>query len=586
MTPFNNKKHAAHTLTSTGHRIGAYIRVSTEEQAENPEGSIKNQEERIKDAVRYKSQDGRFGEIVATYIDRARSGKDTNRPELQRLLSAIRRKEVTLVMVTELSRLSRSIKDFAEMWEMMQAHGCGFLSLRENFDTTTAAGEMVLYSLANIAQYERRQVSERVTANMNARAARGLYNGGPIPLGYELDPDQRGRLRVEPEQALIVLAAFQAFIDQGSLSPAAKWLNERSYHAKRQVQGGGSRPRLGSFTVDNLQMMLRQRAYLGVRSYRERGELKEVEANWAPIIDRVRFERVQAMLDQNRRRYKPKSEGRYPYTLSGLTSCAGCGYAMVGKSAHGNGGKIGYYEHSWATKQKSTLVKVVFNCKPCRVLAKQLEPAVWEEVMKLLQRPEVGMGILAQAQSLHAKKRKSGERERIEGKVTALQSQLEALAERLAQLPKNIPASLIYQQMEKLQTLKTAEEEKIRGLGDQPGVGDLPAELGSYQRLLDHLQRLTQGADNAEIRSKIIQKLIHKVEVKPEGFRLHYFTSQEHVERELAMRAGSRPFTATNGDKTASINPAAAESRRSRGAAKFSLISGSNTLTNGAGKRT
>jgi DNA invertase Pin-like site-specific DNA recombinase len=103
-----------------------------------------------------------FLEITETFIDRARSGKDTNRPELQRLLlTAIRRREVTLVMVTELSWLSRSIKDFAEIWEMMQAHDCGFLSLRENFDTTTAAGEMVLYSLANIAQYERRQVSER-----------------------------------------------------------------------------------------------------------------------------------------------------------------------------------------------------------------------------------------------------------------------------------------------------------------------------------------------------------------------------------------------------------------------------------------
>jgi len=60
--------------------------------------------------------------------------------------------------------------DFAGIWELFKTHNCSFQSLRENFDTTTAAGEMVLYTIANIAQFERRQVSERVAVNMNARA--------------------------------------------------------------------------------------------------------------------------------------------------------------------------------------------------------------------------------------------------------------------------------------------------------------------------------------------------------------------------------------------------------------------------------
>src|SRR5690606_23990299 len=120
------------------HKIALYIRVSTEEQAENPEGSIRNQEERLRAMVQLKNMEESFGDIAEVLIDRARSGKDTNRPELQRLLSAIRRREINLVMVSELSRLSRSIKDFSEIWEMMRAHDCGFQSLRENFDTTTA----------------------------------------------------------------------------------------------------------------------------------------------------------------------------------------------------------------------------------------------------------------------------------------------------------------------------------------------------------------------------------------------------------------------------------------------------------------
>jgi DNA invertase Pin-like site-specific DNA recombinase len=149
-----------------------------------------------------------FGEVVKVFIDRAKSGKDTNRPELQRLLKAIIDGEVTMVMVTDLSRLSRSIKDFSEMWELMRSHGCEFQSLREQFDTTTAAGEMVIYTIANIAQFERRQTSERISANFQARAQRGLSNGGTIPLGYRMKPGQKGYLEIVEDNARIVREVF------------------------------------------------------------------------------------------------------------------------------------------------------------------------------------------------------------------------------------------------------------------------------------------------------------------------------------------------------------------------------------------
>jgi site-specific DNA recombinase len=173
------------SLHTGNHKIALYVRVSTEEQASNPEGSIKSQEQRLRSHVQEKNREGNFGEIVAVYIDRARSGKDTNRRELQKLLRGVRKGEITLVLVSELSRLSRSIRDFSEIWELMRAHGCQFQSLREQFDTTTAAGEMVLFTIANIAQFERKQTSERIVANFIARAERGLSNGGAVPLGYQ-----------------------------------------------------------------------------------------------------------------------------------------------------------------------------------------------------------------------------------------------------------------------------------------------------------------------------------------------------------------------------------------------------------------
>ena len=116
------------------------LRVSTEEQASNEEGSIKNQEQRLRQQVELKNQEGFFGDVERVYIDRAKSGKDTNRPELQRMLRAIRSGDIDFVMATELSRISRSIKDFSNIWELMQDHGCGFYSLRESFDSSSAAG--------------------------------------------------------------------------------------------------------------------------------------------------------------------------------------------------------------------------------------------------------------------------------------------------------------------------------------------------------------------------------------------------------------------------------------------------------------
>jgi site-specific DNA recombinase len=215
------KRTTSQNITKSGHKIGAYIRVSTEEQAENPEGSIKSQEQRIRQFIATRNQEEHFGEIAQVYVDRAKSGKDTNRPELQRLLQDIRSGQITLLIVSDLSRLSRSIKDFCEMWEMMRAHSCEFQSLRERFDTTSAAGEMILYTLINLAQFERRQVAERVTANLQARSARGLYNGGIIPMGYKSIPNKKGYLEPDPEYAPLIREAFQAFLREETLSKTA-----------------------------------------------------------------------------------------------------------------------------------------------------------------------------------------------------------------------------------------------------------------------------------------------------------------------------------------------------------------------------
>ena len=132
-------------------RIALYIRVSTEEQAQIKEGSLKSQEQRLREYVNRRNENEKWGQIVAVFVEEGRSGKDMERPELQKMLLGIKQNLFDVVMVTEISRLSRSTRDFCNLLELFKAHSCQILSLREQFDTTTAAGEMMKDMLLKFA---------------------------------------------------------------------------------------------------------------------------------------------------------------------------------------------------------------------------------------------------------------------------------------------------------------------------------------------------------------------------------------------------------------------------------------------------
>jgi site-specific DNA recombinase len=564
----------------SGFRICLYIRVSTEEQAANPEGSIRNQEDRLRAVVKLKNMEKHFGDIKSVYVE-TKSGKDTNRAELQKLLASIRRKEIDLVMVTELSRISRSVKDFSEIWELMQANSCGFFSLRENFDTTTAAGEMVLLIVATLAQFERRQISERVAANFNARAKRGLYNGGSIPFGYTRIEDKPGFLAVDEEGAKAVRAAFRAFLQEGVLSQAAKWLNAQGYRITRKREGGGDRPRLGFFTTENIKTMLRNRFYLGVKVYQQNGEAQEVEAVWPAIVERDLFDKVNEQLDRNYRRNKDNMEDRYPFLLTGLCSCKTCGDRMVGKSANGKAGKIPYYEHGWSTRKGAYVPGLKRQCAPYRILAKQLEPALWAEIQKLFDNPAFAAELLKEAKRAHELNPGSKEIEKWNSMAFSVSQQLELLAERLTSLPATISPTPIYRQMEKLEERKREAESQLVKLKASGVSREDPVGIRDFEKFLVCLKEIFDGNSAPKIRTRVIRALVKKVVITPEGFEAHFKVGETYVkgflgdkESEEADRAGSEiDFGQKNG--AASMNFAGGPEDKNR------KVVCSNTCING-----
>jgi len=520
-------------------KIAVYIRVSTEEQALNPEGSIRNQEDRLKEYVKRKNEVFHFGEIVETFIDRGLSGKNTNRPALQRLLQLILDDEINVVMVTELSRISRNLKDFNEIWELFKEKKCSFISLRESFDTSNAAGEMLLLNLANFAQFEHKQVSERVAANVLARSKRGLYNGGTVPLGYKLNPEKKGYLLVDTETSETIKVCFEAFLKEESLSTAAKWLNANGLKIKRAKQGGGKWTRLDYFTVDNLHHILRNKAYAGLKTFKEQEKEFETKAVWDAIVERDQFDRVQEILTKNRYRKKPSSQSRYPYLLSGLVQCEICKGVMCGKSAHGRNGKVGYYEHSWSTKKNSTLASKLLKHDPHRVSAKKLEPAVLGEVKKFLE-DETYLARLFKITQARAKGDKQRSlRNRLSSDIASYKSQIDVLTERLSELPTTVSALPFYKRMETLQKkIEGAEielnEEKQRNVSHENVI-----ELETFKSFkLGFIEIFNQTSD-LDLKAKLIRRLIHRVDVNVESITIHFYMGEKHYKRESAFAGPS-----------------------------------------------
>lgn len=510
---------------SNSYKIGLYVRVSTEDQAANPEGSLKSQEQRLRDHVAYRNQESDFGKITRIFIDRAKSGGNMNRPELQNLLKAVREKEVDLILVTEVSRLSRSLLDFCGIWDLMHKNGCSFQSLREQFDTTTAAGEMVLFNMVNFAQFERRQIGERVTANFLARSQRGLYNGGSVPLGYKLS-EKKGYLLVDDEAAEVVRAAFKIFLEEGSLQGAGKVLNERGYKLKKKMQGSGPMSRLGYFTADNLYTILINKMYLGLKPYKIRGQEKLAKAVWEPIVDAVTFQRVNEILKKNYRCLKPPRVKKYQYLLSGFLHCDCCKKRLAGKSANGNGGMIPYYEHAWQTKKQAYLKEKKYECMPNRVLSKVIDQRVWEEVVNVLTQPSLSKSLVVESQEFHSKHSHLPEKDKIRTKIGGVEKQLEALAEHLTNIPKNVSPQYVFGQMEKLEKIKQDLELQVRRLDKANGTGEVPVGIKTYQAFLETLNLRLRNHDDSVFRRKVVERLIQKIDLLPNGFNIHWIMGE------------------------------------------------------------
>ena len=342
-------------------KVAIYIRVSTQEQAK--EGySIEAQTERLTAYCKAKSW-----AIHDVYTDAGFSGSNTQRPALQRLFADIDAGHVDCVLVYKLDRLSRSQKDTLYMIEdVFLSHNVDFVSMQENFDTSSSFGRAMIGILSVFAQLEREQIRERVTMGRAERAKAGLWHGGGYrPYGYDYVD---GHLVVNAIEAVMVREVFDLFLKKTPINAIAAIINERYGR---------------SLGHSGIRSMLDMKLYLGLISW----EGNTYEGEHEPIIDEVTFKRAQVLLSDRRRIAASKP---FPFKsrnlLTGLMRCANCGasyFANGACSGHAPNKKYRpyYFCYSRAKTNRSKVIDP--NCKNPAYAVVDLDARIIGEIERI-----------------------------------------------------------------------------------------------------------------------------------------------------------------------------------------------------------
>lgn len=315
------------SVVSPERAAGLVVRVSTDRQAQNEEGSLKNQLQRLRQHIEYKTTvAGEDWTEAAVYELKAISGKDSMRSaEFERLFADIRSGRINTIVCTSLDRICRSVRDFLHFFEVLSTHNVEFVCLKQNYDTTSPQGKLFVTIMMALAEFEREQTAERTKDAAQARSQRGLWNGGRV-VGYDLDADRKVHLLPNPDEATLVNFAFDAYLDLGTIRDTADLMNRRGYRTKTYSSRRLIEHQAGEFSFTTLRHMLANVTYIGKKLITSTDEQKLIDAVWPGIVDPEKFQRVQDMLALNARVNRSQAAPiRHTHTLSGgLLVCGRC----------------------------------------------------------------------------------------------------------------------------------------------------------------------------------------------------------------------------------------------------------------------
>ncbi len=510
-------------------KIGAYIRVSTDEQASAFEGSLDNQRYRAKSYIDLKnSQEKGWGSLVEFYVDDGYSAKDTNRPAYQKMISDLKRKKIDFILVSDLSRLSRNLLDFCELLNFLEKHKANFMSIKEQFDTSTSVGRLMVYLVITLAQFEREQTSERVSLGVYARGMRGLLNGARPLLGLDKHPDKPGTYTVNEREAESVQKIFRIFLNNGS---RAKTIQELEIAGIRPKLSGkyGSLKISDKWTSQTLGSVLSAAAYMGFHEVNkankniDQNKLKMhqryqlVKASWPAIISEAEFYEVQRLLQEAQKMERVRLEGAEDrfYILSGILRCGDCGHPLVGQAAHGEKTVHRYYGHTRAGAK--------FDCRYKRIAADEVEAVILKYLSSSIKdagymnRLAENIKSVRNVCSIDAAREKKGARDRINGLLVR--------RENLLKMQSHSTDDTALQEMAKMFETMSKEivslERQLKLLDEMPEQTQIISE--DIQAIADGMQEFERGFKKAKgaMKKQLLRRILKQILVTPEGLKVY-----------------------------------------------------------------
>src|ERR1700761_9387014 len=234
-------------------RCAIYTRKSTEHNLDLSFTSLDAQREACEAYIKSQAHEG-WTLVRDRFDDGGLSGASLDRPALQDLLNTVRARQIEIVVVYKVDRLTRSLADFAKLVEAFDDHDVSFVSVTQSFNTTSSMGRLTLNVLLSFAQFEREVIGERVRDKIAASKKKGLFMGGNIPLGY-INRDKK--LIVVPQDAEQVRWMFSRYLELGSLGLLLEEMNRLGIRTRIQILSNGEKRGGGHFGKGMLAYLLK-----------------------------------------------------------------------------------------------------------------------------------------------------------------------------------------------------------------------------------------------------------------------------------------------------------------------------------------
>ena len=291
-------------------RCAIYTRKSTEEGLEQDFNSLDAQREACAAYILSQAAEG-WEQVCEHYDDGGWSGGNMDRPALRQLLADIEAGKVDIIVVYKVDRLTRSLADFAKIVEILDDKGASFVSVTQAFNTTNSMGRLTLNVLLSFAQFEREVTGERIRDKIAASKQKGMWMGGPVPLGYRLEDR---KLVIEPSEAKTVRMIFDRYVELRSMPKLVEDLAAKGVRTKQRTYRSGKIVGGIPFGKGMLGNFLKNPLYTGRVKHKDQIYDGEHEA----IIPVELFEQVQQIFKENGQEWKLGRKARNPSLLTSL----------------------------------------------------------------------------------------------------------------------------------------------------------------------------------------------------------------------------------------------------------------------------